>query len=73
MSARHTAAVTALNALEHENACLRDALAWYAQASNWRREVRNVGLKRITWSNSNAANDRGGRARMALLGMGAAE
>lgn len=31
---------------ERENAALRDALDWYAQPSNWKREVRIVRLLR---------------------------
>jgi len=54
--------------LERENEALRDALDFYAQPSNWRREVRNVG-PRVNWWSPAAARDKGGVARMALLGL----
>jgi hypothetical protein len=53
--------------LQRENAELRDALDWYAQSSNWRREVRTVGGKRLKWVKSPAAFDRGARAKFVIL------
>ena len=54
--------------VEDENATLREALAFYAEPSNWRREVRNVG-PRINWWSPAAARDKGGMARMVLMGL----
>jgi hypothetical protein len=51
---------------DREIATLRDALAWYAAPSNWKREVRNVGPRR-EWTNAQAAFDRGSLARMTLM------
>lgn len=66
------AAISDLARLQRENAELRDALDWYAQSANWRREVRNVG-PRVKWIKSPAAFDRGARAKftLAMLGSGA--
>ena len=66
-----TAIADLLNAaqrVEAENVALREALAFYAEPSNWRREVRNVG-PRINWWSPAAARDKGGLARMTLLGL----
>lgn len=52
--------------LERENKALREALAWYAETSNWRREVRNAGPRR-NWTNSRAATDKGARAKFVLM------
>lgn len=52
--------------LERENEALREALDFYAQPSNWRREVRNVG-PRVNWVKSRAAFDRGAKACFTLL------
>ena len=60
--------MAAARRVEAENATLREALAFYAEPSNWRREVRNVG-PRINWWSPAAARDKGGVARMALLGL----
>ena len=54
--------------VEDENATLREALAFYAEPANWRREVRNVG-PRINWWSPAAARDKGGMARMVLMGL----
>lgn len=54
---------------DREIAELRDALDWYAQSTNWRREVRNVG-PRVKWIKSPAAFDRGARAKFVLLALG---
>ncbi|MCM2312737.1 MAG: hypothetical protein NDI84_15195 [Steroidobacteraceae bacterium] len=65
-------AAEAADAIEREqrqNEPLRDALAWYAESSNWIRDVRNVG-PRINWTKSLAAGDRGARARIALMEAG---
>lgn len=59
-----------LEAKDREIAELRDALGWYAQTSNWRREVRPVGGKRVQWVKSPAAFDRGARAKFVLLALG---
>lgn len=65
--------LTALDALiqrkDREISELRDALDWYAQPSNWRREVRIAGVHR-NWSNSRAADDKGARAKFALMRAG---
>lgn len=58
-----------LEAKDREIADLREALGWYAQPSNWRRETRNVGPRRH-WTNSPAAFDRGSRAKFTLLMLG---
>ena len=66
-----TAIADLLNAaqrVEAENAALREALAFYAEPANWRREVRNVG-PRINWWSPAAARDKGGMARMVLMGL----
>lgn len=55
-----------MDALERENKELRDALSWYAETSNWRREVRNAGPHR-NWTNSRAATDKGARAKFVLM------
>lgn len=60
--------MAAARRVEAENATLREALAFYAEPSNWRREVRNVG-PRINWWSPAAARDKGGMARMVLLGL----
>ena len=60
--------MAAARRVEAENATLREALAFYAEPSNWRREVRNVG-PRINWWSPAAARDKGGLARMTLLGL----
>ena len=44
---------------------LRDALAFYAQSSNWQRGVAHVGL-RVRWEMPQAHRDKGARARIAL-------
>ena len=54
--------------VEDENATLREALAFYAEPANWRREVRNVG-PRVNWWSPAAARDKGGMARMVLMGL----
>lgn len=51
---------------ERENAALREALDWYAQPSNWKREVRDVG-PRVNWTKPPAAFDRGARALFVLM------
>ena len=60
--------VAAAQRVEAENAALREALAFYAEPANWRREVRNVG-PRINWWSPAAARDKGGMARMVLMGL----
>lgn len=55
-----------LDALEAENAVLRDALDFYASSSNWRREVRNLGPRK-TWIKSKAAFDKGTKAKFTLM------
>lgn len=50
------------------NAALREALSYYAETSNWRRDVHTVGLRKA-WKKPNVASDRGGRARLALMTM----
>lgn len=55
-----------LDDLDRQNKELRDALNWYAQSSNWRREVRNAGPRR-NWKKSQAAGDRGARAKFVLM------
>lgn len=60
------AACDDLQRMERDNEAMRAALEWYAQPSNWRRHVVNVG-PRISWTNSRAAVDRGGRARVVLM------
>lgn len=62
-------AIADLGRLQRENVELRDALGWYAEPSNHRREVRNVG-PRVNWVKSPAAFDRGARAKFVLLTMG---
>src|SRR5574337_321505 len=47
---------------------LREALSYYAESSNWRRDVHTVGLRKA-WKKPNVASDRGGRARLALMTM----
>lgn len=47
---------------------LRDAMSYYAEPSNWRREVRNIGPRKA-WTKPSVANDRGGMARMVLMEM----
>lgn len=54
--------------VEAENSALREALSFYAEPANWRREVRNVG-PRINWWSPAAARDKGGMARMVLMGL----
>ena len=60
--------LAAARRVEAENATLREALAFYAEPSNWRREVRNVG-PRVNWWSPAAARDKGGMARMVLMGL----
>lgn len=45
---------------------LREALAWYAESSNYRRAVRDVG-PRVTWIKPPVAFDRGARAMFVLM------
>lgn len=59
-------AANRMDDLDRENKALREALNWYAQSSNWRREVRNVGPHR-NWTNSRAATDKGARAKFVLM------
>lgn len=51
-----------LYAQDREIATLRAVLAWYAEPGNWKRPTRGR-----RWSNSLAADDRGSRARMAMM------
>lgn len=60
------AAVEDLARLQRENAAMREALGWYAQSSNWKREIVNTGPRR-NWTNSPAARDRGVYARITLM------
>lgn len=55
-----------LESLVREVYVLREALDWYAQSSNWRREVRVAGPHR-NWVKSPAAFDRGARAKFVLM------
>lgn len=50
----------------HSAASSDAALDWYAQSSNWRREVRVAGPHR-NWVKSPAAFDRGARAKFVLM------
>jgi hypothetical protein len=52
--------------LARENAILRNALAWYADSSNWKRCAIQAAGEPRRWVKSAAAFDRGGRARLAL-------
>lgn len=58
--------VADLAAARAEIEALRDALGFYAESSNWRRDVRNVG-PRVKWVKSKAAFDRGACAKFTLL------
>lgn len=60
--------VAAVKRVEAENVALREALAFYAEPANWKREVRNVG-PRVNWWSPAAVRDKGGMARMALMGL----
>lgn len=55
--------------LKNENEILRDALDFYAQSSNWRREVTNLGPRR-KWIKARAAFDRGAKAKFVLMTIG---
>lgn len=55
-----------MESLVREVHVLREALDWYAQSSNWRREVRVAGPHR-NWIKSPAAFDRGARAKFVLM------
>lgn len=47
---------------------LREALSYYAESSNWRREVHTIGLRKA-WKKPAVASDRGGMARLVLMTM----
>jgi hypothetical protein len=52
--------------LARENAILRNALAWYADSSNWKRCAIQAAGEPRRWAKSAAAFDRGARALFAL-------
>lgn len=55
-----------LEACAKEIQALREALSYYAESSNWRRDVHTVGLRKA-WKKPAVASDRGGLARLVLM------
>ena len=51
-----------------EVAAMREALSYYAESSNWRRDVHTVGLRKA-WKKPAVASDRGGLARLTLMNL----
>lgn len=52
--------------LRRQNAALREALEWYANAATWRRVATSVKGEPLKWIKSPAAFDHGARAKFIL-------
>lgn len=55
-----------LSLLERQNAALVESLRWYANREHWLRKATNEPGQPRAWTKSQAAHDRGERARQGL-------